>query len=535
MKLSGMLIAAGLVAAIAFVEALHAVRYIRLDNDGMRFALVADQILMGRGLRKPVIAFSLRPDSLGTVPYTTQAPFLSILYAVMGGVRPGRVWPAQTLNLCVHLATSLLGFLIARRLAGDIAGAGAGICIAVSCPLLGLAGQFWSDELYIAFALATIYLLQAAKGKNGWILRVGSGASAACAFATRFIGATLVPLFLWDGFLLWRRSGWRTAARMIVMTVALPLCVIGVLFTRNYLITGTIRGDLLPHTGRTWSETLRCIIEMNNEQFDISVPGVRITLAFLLLILPGTALLCSLRGRREIARLFACGLDMVLISAVCYAGELAHALRDTQPSYEVRFVAPLVPLIWIVAIAMITRGWGVLMRRGWRNVAYAGIILSMVLIIAGETERSWRLLPHHAPSGDYGFESGACQWVVAHNRKGSLVVTNTPCMLSFFSGIHAVGLPLKHPWLSWQKIPDGMERVLPEKMKEVGAEYLLLLRAIDGLPREEWSGVENGLPEDIWGRFISDLSRPLAAEKGKGSFVKVYECPEGVVYRMTER
>ncbi|MCX6340310.1 MAG: glycosyltransferase family 39 protein [Candidatus Aureabacteria bacterium] len=536
MKPSRMLIAAGLVAALAFVEALHAVRYIRLDNDGMRFALVADQILAGRGLRSPLIPFSLRPDSLGTVLYTEQGPFLSILYAVMGGVRPGRVWPGQILNLCAHLATSLFSFLIARRIAGNIAGVAAGIVIAVSYPLLDPVGQFWSEAVYIAFAMMTVGMLQAAREENrGWRSFVGSGIAAACAYATRFIGCALLPIFFWESLFSWRRTGRRAAVRTILLTVPLPLLVITVLLTRNCVLMGSIRGVWFPHTERSWSETLRGIIEMNREQFDISIPGVRVTLAFLLLIIPGAALLWPPGGALRIARLFARGLDLVLITIVCYTAALAHALADTQPNYEIRYVAPLTPLLWITAIVVIARGWNCLTQRGMRRLASAGIALSLILIIIGETERSWRLLPHHAPSGDYGFESGACQWVVAHNRKGSLVVTNTPCMLAFFSGIHTVGLPLRHPWLAFEKVPNDLERVLPEKMKEIGAEYLLLFRAIDGLPREEWSGVENGLPEDVWGRFISDLSRPLAGEKVKGFFVKVYECHEGVVYRMTER
>ena len=149
----------------------------------------------------------------------------------------------------------------------------------------------------------------------------------------------------------------------------------------------------------------------------------------------------------------------------------------------------------------------------------------------GEARRSFDNLPRTSPSGDYGTTIGAYTYVTARSGPGSIIVTNTPSMVSFFSGVPTVCLPYRHPWLAWQKIPDDIDRVLPEKMKQIGADYLLLLRVIDGLPREEWIGLENGLPEDVWGKFIADISRGEDVSK---ELEKVYECPRGVVYKLRD-
>ena len=526
-----------LVVLTALLAGGRAACYIRLDNDGMRYALVADQILKGRGLRIPITFYPMlltsSPDSTGTMPVTNNPPLLPIAFAAMGGVRPGCIWTAQVVNVCAHIASSLFSFLITRRMAVVLAGTMAGLLVAVALPLLTLVGQVWSEALFISFFIITIGLLQASrmKGEKGGLL-LGSGCTASGAFLTRWIGVTLVPLFVWESLVAFRRGGIKQGGRTAVLTLTLPVVVISSFLTRNYRIMGSTHGLWeKPGPPQSWIGHVLGFGGRLQELLDLTVPGARVTTVFGLLVVPVAILIFSRKWRPEIGRIFASGLDLVLLAAVFYMVGCAHSLATILMYYDPRFSAPLYPLISIAGVTLIASGWDALRDGRFRRCAAVGLAVSLSICVMGEARRSFDNLPRTSPSGDYGTTIGAYTYVTARSGPGSIIVTNTPSMVSFFSGVPTVCLPYRHPWLAWQKIPDDIDRVLPEKMKQIGADYLLLLRVIDGLPREEWIGLENGLPEDVWGKFIADISRGEDVSK---ELEKVYECPRGVVYKLRD-
>lgn len=516
-------IAVGAVILVALLAAARTAYYIQLDNDGMRYGLVADQILLGRGLRKPVmfndLHFATPLDSFGTVPYTTQQPLLPVLYALMDGVRPGRLWPGQILNVCAHVLISLFSFMIARRLAGTVAGVASGIIVALSYPLLRVVGHLWTEALFIALVMVTIKLLQASRMRSpGWGYLLGSSAAAAAAFATRSIGVALVPLFLWEAVVAWRRGGLRPAIRTLLITVPVPLIVIAALWSRNFLLTGTIRGDWLPDTGRSWIVGLTGFMGVTVNQFGVYGLCLRAALSAILFGIPCTALLFLPKGKTEISNLWREGLDLVLLAAICYIVVIAHSLAGSQAVFEIRFAAPLVPLIIITAVVVVVRGWNILGEIRLRRLTSFCLLGSLLLIGTGEAVRSFKLLPKDAETLFWYRESYWCKWMVSHCEPGSIIVTNVPCRVPFFSGIAALRPPYRghNPF---KRIPHNMDEILPRKMKEIGAKYILLV--------DVW----NGLPEEHWGEFMAALSR---REPISDRFTIVQEWPGSVVYELKE-
>ena len=556
--------AAWLVAVLALAAGLRSAYYIRIDNDGMRYALVADQILKGNGLK--LIAYGVvplgmgpPPDSSGLWPDIWQMPLLPVSYALLGGVRPGRVWPAQAVNILAHLVASLCAFRVARRCAGNVAGMGAGALVAISYPLLALVGQAWTEPLFIAFLMMTVCMLQASRfARPQWRYFASGGLAAGAACKTRNSGLALIPLFLCAACIVWYRKGARPAARLMCLGALPPVIAIGVWMARNIWLYSSLIGFALATPDRGWTEALRGMLALLVEQSGFDEPGWRAALTFLLLAVPACALLLSPGIWREVVRMVRRGLDLPLVAAAWYLGALVIALTFKFPMFEVRFAAPLIPLFAIVAMVIIARGWNAVRERGAPRIAAIGLAISLAVIAGGEASRSYLLLPHTLSSGVYGSESECVRWVLAHNSPKRAVATNAPYAVAFFTGMTTAMLPYCHPWLSFERLPADLDRRIPEWMRRIGAEYLLLLRVVDGLPQEEWGSVwgslQDGLPENVWGGYIARLSRPSTAPRdqsgvsgervhgtlkspqasGPERLIRVYECSLGVVYRLAE-
>lgn len=527
--------AAGLVILAALLAGGRAAYYIRLDNDGMRYALISTQILLGRGIATPATlsvypSLFPDPDAFGNTPATWQPPLLPAVYALLGGVRPGRIWPAQAVNLLAHLVTAIASFLIARRLGGDLAGLAAGLFVALSYPLLDLAGHFWTEPLSIAFFTLSVAVLQASRvARSPARLQLCSGLSATAAGAARWTGVGLFPMLLWDACLSSAGRGARAALRAAARTVLIPLAVMAALFTRNYLCTGTLRGESLAPTGRTWGEVAYGVAADSRDLFDLQVPGTRAAAAFALCVVPLLGLILSGSPGRALRGLLREGLDLVLLAALGYLGVIVVMYRVSVPYFEPRIVAPVVPLVLVTVAVLMARGWRAIGERWGARVGSAGFLAALVLIGAAEAGRSFRLLPCTFPGADYGFDIPSCRWALTHCPPGSILVTNAPYMVSFFGGVPTVSPPYRPGCNPFERTPATTEEELVSDMRRIGARYLLLLRITDGLSREEWADYRGGLPAKDWGVCVATLSRGKAVSD---KLVKVHECPLGVVYRV---
>jgi hypothetical protein len=340
-------------------------------------------------------------------------------------------------------------------------------------------------------------------------------------------------MLLWDACLSAAGSGARAALRAAARTVLIPLAVMAAFFTRNYLYAGTLRGLSLAPTGRTWGEVACGVAADFREIFDLQVPGTRAAAAFALCAAPLLGLVLSGSLGRALRGLLREGLDLVLLAALGYLGVIAGAYRVSQPYFEPRIVAPVVPLAWVTAAVLMARGWRAIGERWGVRVGSAGFLAALVLIGAAEAGRSFRLLPRAFPGADYGFDIPSCRWAVAHCPPGSILMTNAPYMVSFFGGIPTVSPPYKPRCNPFEKSPVGTEDALVRGMRRLGARYLLLLRVTDGLSREEWADYRDGLSAEEWGACVAALSRGAASEPG-GVFARVFQCPFGVVYELRD-
>lgn len=523
------LIAIAVVVVVALGAGLSATRSLILAVDSQRYAMVSQQLCLGRGLRCPVFDLGDRPDSSGTVAFTVQPPLLPIALAGMGGVTPTRLWPARALNVASLVVTCVFSFLIASRLGGRAAGVFAGIAVAVSTPLLSAARYLSTESLFIAFFVASIGCLQASRyARPRWCFLLGSGVAAAAATATRYAGVALLPLFFWEAVVAWKRIGRRRARMVTFLTVPLPLVCLAALWTRNALFTGHVWGFSEP-TGqpmagkRSLIESFQGMIAIAAAQFGIWAFNLKaaIKTALAVILIGAPTGIAAARGRHLTADkpgLLERGLDIVLVAAVAYFGLLTYVQWTQQVVFEYRYATPLVPLLLVAIVSTVARGWQGLRSTRFRHWAHLALVSTLTLIVlygAGQSLK-WFM----------GTEEQVCKvpttqtykWLVTNAEHGAVIATNQPFSVSFFTGHSTLSLP-NRSFNPWMLIPQDMDELLPNEMSMVGAKYLVIFS-----PRE-------GLRADHCGPFVAALSsRKPVSER----LTMIWNCADGVVYELKQ-
>ncbi len=521
--------AAALVAIFALGPCLVATRSMILVVDSRRYALVSQQLCLGRGLRCPVFDLHDRPDSSGTVPFTLQAPLLPLVLASMGGVTSSRTWPARALNVASLVMTCVFSFLIASRLCGITAGVVAGITVAVSSPLLLAARYILTETLFIFLFVASVGLLQASRhAKPRWCFLIGSGLAAAAATATRYTGIALLPLFFWEASVIWRRGGSKRALITICLTIPLMLAYLAALWTRNVFISGHVWGSTTPadqprEAGWSLFEAVRGMMAMTAAQFGVwginfkSV--IKGALAVILIGTPASIAMSRLKHRTTSRlELLERGLDIVLVAAVSYFGLLVCHLWSHQAVFEYRFATPLVPLLFIAMVATVTQGWRSLDSTRLRRWACWALVATLTLIVLYVARQSFKWSAGLNENISEIPTTETYEWLVNNAEKERVIVTNQPFILSFSTGQSALRLP-NRVFDPWAHIPQDMYELLPNEMSRVGANYLVIFSA------------REGLRADHWGDFIAALSR---REPISNRLTIVWDCPDGVIYKMKE-
>ncbi len=526
------IILCGLLILIAFSAGLYAARDIWLSNDSMRYAIVSQQIAAGRGLNVSVIQFlGLVPDSHGTVPFVGQPLFFPAMLAVLGTVTPERIWPGQLLNVLCHVVSTIITWLIAKRLVGNFASFIAGLTVALSMSLLNVCHWLWSEPLFITLILTTIYCLGTARLSNHpgrWTLAASLSASAVV--ATRYTGIAVIGLFVFEIGYLWKQNlTWRTVVRRVSCFI-LPMLTFALFFVRNKLILGLFRGYHQNPPGRSVYDSVVGVI--NHTLNELALERVFISLlyriglweyrklfllvAVLLLII---WLFMSFRRSKlkDIMQMFRGGYDLIILFIVCYMLLIAYGMYRYQPNFEKRFFAPLIPLVLIFIVSILSPAYAVLTNRFSRverNIKTALLLILVscsVIWLTGNTS-VFTEKPYWLTRID---TTDTFAWLESNVPTGQTIATNRPFDVSFY-GVHST---LKLPSRDWDrgvKIPENINEALPERMVETRAEYLVLFADKDGLR------------EDYFGEFIATLSKRQSA----GSFEMIFSCDDGVVYQL---
>ncbi len=504
---------AALLAAIAGGVVVHG---IFLSNDSMRYALTADQILAGRGLRYCVFDLPEKPDAAGTVPMTVHPPGLPLILAALGGVSPDRLWPGQALNMVSIAIIAATTTLLTLRLAGTwpafLAGLGSVLCFSI----LHVTHHLWSEPPFIASAMMSLLMLsQARSSRHRWLLLAASGLLAALAVSLRFAGVFLLPVLAWEVLSVAKRRGLRSALGVFLTACTVPLLLTVGFLVRNYWLTGYKRGFEQPDPHRSIYTAFKGVVEMtaNNAALPVGI-FVALTLLVLLLLVVGYILSHKTTPESRPTTEQEGRLDILVVSIISYFVVMVHAMAYYQPVFEPRFSAPFAPLILIVFVGTIAR----LRQNGHRGLPRRWtdglLICAMLLILVHGVHDSVKrvsLAPRDRLSDTHLF-----RWVVKNCPKGSVITSNMSPSLAFYGGYASFYLPhcSHNPRIP---IPDEQETWLPRKMRETGSAYLVL-----------WTG-EREMAGCFWGTYVAQLLTHRASD---AIFELVYDGADGVAYRL---
>lgn len=526
-----------MVLACALASALFAVRMIRVSNDSMWYALVADQVRQGHGLRLPAFYLSETPDEFGTVPFTYQPPLLPVVLAALGGISADRMWPWIVLNVLAHMATAAVVVAIARRFGGWSVGLVAGLIVCISYPQLHVVRALWSEPLFIALFMLAVWSLvvsRTADRSGRW--QLGSGIAAAAALLTRYAGVAIVPVCFYEAAVTWRREGIRAGMATLARTALPSVLCLAFLFGRNALLTGYIRGFGQASPDRSLLGMFVGTGRMMLGQFGLwgldARTVLRAALGVALLIGPTAALFFTARGRNKVGDYVRGGLDLVAVFAAAYVGLITYAMMGGLPDFELRFGAPIAPLVVIGFVVVLANGWGVLSATTGRAAARVALAASLILVgLHAVTQSVTRV--HAARGVSFNIvRTESFRWLTEHAAPGEPVATNAAVKVAFLGKRPALrpqvsygyteylqlqmnGVPAS--WRHWA-VPEDMILAIAQKMEQVGARYLVLFCG------------EEGLPASHWGEQVAALSR---GEDVPTMFTEVRRYPDGVIYALT--
>jgi hypothetical protein len=507
----------------ASLASLLSVHNIIISSDSIRYGLVSQELLAGNGLRIPVIGTSFGFDNMipdnGTVPFIVQPPLLPIVLALLGGIAPYDYLVAQILNAVCHVAISVFTFLLMRYYCNNIISLITGILVSLSIPMLWNAHHLTSESLFIGLTAAAIYYLTVSRNsehyrRNRTLLATGIFTSAA--IMTRYAGIALLAVLFWEAFLLIKNKKRVITYKYLILTLTVPVFTLIILFARNYLILGTLRGIEIPPPERSYLESLTGTIKMLFMQFHLGPRSSIVAVSIMMLCIIYIAL--NNNARREVAKHFHSGLDIILIFIASYTSLIYITLAKEQPHFEFRYVSPLAPFLFIITVYIIVSVWECLQFKRLSRLSLYGTILSLAVITLTICYKTYLVMPEFFYKQEKVYSiihTCIYDWIKKTFEKHTIIATNKPFRLSFFGGYSTIVLPNRKYVLS-APIPEDMENMLPERMSEVGAEVLALIEEVK---------------DEHFGNYVADL---FNKKESNNKFILTHECNDGVIYTLKE-
>ena len=482
--------------------------------------MISEQILSGNGIRVPLVRLEDNYIPVnGTIPFLDQLPLVPILYALMGGLTHESFLPAQALNLISHVAIAIFTFLLMKQLCSRKSIALlTGMLVSFSYPLLWATNHISTEPLFIAITLAVIYFLTLSRNSDRTRFRRNfllAGLCASLSIMTRNAGIAIIPVFFWEALVLVKNKRPEYKRLSTVFAIALPVMTAMTLFIRNYMVSGSLRGFEQVSPDRSLPEAFAGTMKMMFDQFHLGANAI-ILIKLSVLVFIGVVIF-NAGLRKKLLKSATEGLDLTIVFMVSYTALICLTMAKQQWRYELRFVYPLVPFLFIVSLHVIALIWDSLKERAYK-VSTAGLILSLSIIAAGscyKTVVNIQEFSYKQEKANSIQSSCAFEWIKANVATDTVIVTNRPFHLGFFGGYPTVALPHKR-FNSTINVPENMELVLPERMSKFGASAVALFVKAE---------------ERYEGKYIADL---FNKREGNDILSLTYECPDGVVYHLKE-
>lgn len=513
----------GILLVMSACAAVVAVSNIIISTDSLSYGLVSQQIQTGRGIRIPVIGniygFGTMTPSDGTVPFLIQPPLFPAMLALFGGLSLKSFLSAQLLNAASHIVTALFSFLLMRRLySSTLIALFTSVLIAFSFPLMRITHHATSDALFTALTVISLYFFTAARtagAKRYGPNLILAGFFAGAAITTRYAGLAIVVLFFWEALRLFSRKEPWARIRSVLYATIIPAATVATLFIRNHIHTGTIRGASgVPAPDRAFPEALSGSVKMLFSQFQLGERSAYLV-SFLVTALVIFCLLnAEVRGR--IRSLLAAGLDIILVFIAGYFFLIVIALVSDQPYFEMRYVTPLVPFLFITVILLAVSLRDTLSLNSSSRLPNFALSFFLVALLLGSFYKTALNIPEffYRQEKVYSIMNNcAFHWLTENYDRSAVIATDTPYHLSFFGGYTTLILPSRK-WVPNAEIPENMESVLPERMESAGSSLLVFF---------------NRLSKKQFGSFVSGLSHKT---DDSGPYQIEYVCSESTVYRL---
>jgi len=497
----------------------HAVRDIKLRYDTLRYALVADQVVAGNGIRLSVLPHWQQHDPSGLTPFTIQPPGYPLALAALGSVRLDRIWPGQVINIIGHVVIVWCVWLITWRLAGFWIGAAAGLFAAICYPLLFVASMMLSEVMYIAMSMGCllgVVMAQSSDRRGAWL--VVAALAAAGAVATRLSGIALLPVLAWQVLVALRRGGWRAIFSSVAVLVA-ALVMLALLLARNWVYSGELRGFPVAAQDRSLQGAITGTLPVLSKLLSLNIASIKSLVLIIWVILTIVVFLGRKRSGGE-AQVWRSGLNMVVLAAVSYYGFLLSAFMRYVPYFEPRYFVPLTPMLVIVLFVALAKGWGPLAVAGWPGAGKAALIGSILYCLAFGGYDTLARWPERARIPDKREIISRTMRVMAPLQDrllpGERIASNREMEIAFATGRPTMRLPEVRPNFDWEW-PEDYPRWLSDRMAGSGTRYLVLVAPV------------KGLDEYRWGRWLAALSQREDAEP---PFTRTWQLPDGVIYEL---
>ncbi len=512
----------GILLISAILTALLAVKNIRISPDSMMYALISQEIISGNGIRLPMI-YSLKDNydfTNGTIPYVGEPPFLPILYALLGGVTSQSYLAAQIVNVISHVIISIFTFLLMKKIYNNNGIALlTGILVSISFPLLNVTHYMLSDALCIALIVAVIYFLTLSRYSNRYQFNGHLFVASLCtsaAILTRFAGAALIPVFFWGVLILVKNKRIKLKYVFNIFTLILPLIATGALFISTYIISGSMHGWNSPSPDRSYLSAFTGTIKMIFFQFQLGERHTTLITIFAILFI--LYFIVNTNARRELSKYSHSGLDLIIVFIISHTMLISYAMATSQTVFELRYMSPLVPFLFILYILIIVVVWEMIRIKGFSKLSLCGTILSLGIIIFGNFYKTYvnSETLFSKQMGHYRIlNSPTYKWIKENIGTNVIITSNRPFHLSFFGGYSTIRLPHRRFNKNY-RIPDNMESFLPDRMSKFGSSVLALFEQVE---------------EQYEGSYLAGLFNKRA---GDDNFILVHTFSDGVVYNLKE-
>jgi hypothetical protein len=271
-----------------------------------------------------------------------------------------------------------------------------------------------------------------------------------------------------------------------------------------------------PSPDRSYLSAFTGTIKMIFLQFQLGERHIALITIFAILFI--LYLIVNTNARKKLSEYSHSGLDLIIVFIISHTMLISYAMATSQTVFELRYMSPLVPFLFILCILITVVVWEMIRLKGFSKLSLCGVILSLGIITFGDFYKTYvnSGILFSKQMGHYRIlNSPTYNWLKENYRENVRITTNRPFHLSFFGGYSTIRLPHRRFNKNY-RIPDNMESFLPDRMSKFGSQVLAIF---------------DNAEDQYEGRYITGL---FNKREDDNNFIMIHKFPDGVVYQLKE-